>query len=1000
MKKSMILLSLIVCFGCGVGGNNNPFPNESSKYQPFAPDKIPFVVADSTWDVDGFGNHRAVVRVNKTYQHAVKVVLPWRRADLRPETKKIVVVEASTKKEMTDVCIIEFSSERGVIAFRPEVVEGTYYVYYLPYKFRTGWNDARYGKPWNDYLPSEYAADEKWAATVKNNLAQLPEAKVERFESRTKFDFFTSMGLIATAKETDSLKKSVNGDFALFPEDRAFPIKLTSIPARWGAKDASRAYEGYALRNEYYTWQIGVWATSKDLKNVRLRFGDFTDASRENIIPAGNATCFNQEGTNWDGKSVSFNVNVPYGKVQALWCGLQVPETAKAGIYKGKVVVSADNAASREVDVTIHVGNGILTDKGDGDLWRHSRLRWLNSTIGTDSLPVTPYQNMKIDGNKISATGKEVVLAANGLPQSIAINGRKILERPMAFVIVADNKKIVFDASNLKIQQAADGLTTWHASSVQDGLRFDCESYMEYDGRLHYHVRLSSDRPLNAKDIRLETVYTPDASKFFMGTGFKGGLRPENYEWDWKGPWDSYWTGDYDAGLHVEFLGDTYHGPLLNDYKPLPPAAWANEGKGRIIAKGLQGEPTQVIASTGNATVTDRPLNFEFAMLITPVKPLNPAKHFSERYIHAELDYFDKGAAAGANIDNLHHATKLNPVINYPFTVRDSLIAGIKKQHTLGRKVKLYYTIRELTNHTVEIHALKSLNHEIFVTGAGYGLPWHCEHLIDDYRPAWYTELPNQTSDAALVLNGFSRWINYYLEGLRWMFENYEIDGIYMDDVSFDGEVMKRMRKIIAKYRPSALIDLHSNTGYSIGPANQYTYFFPYVDRIWFGESFRYNEMMPDEWFVTFSGIPFGVMGEMLQDGGNRWLGMVYGTTARHGWGVNNEPVWSLWKSFGIEKAEMIGYWQPNCPIKTDNSKVKATAYVRSGKTLISIGNFDSEDHSIHLSFDWEKLGIKPDNAILHAPEIKDFQTENTFQPNAVIQVKAKQGWLLILENK
>ena len=133
---------------------------------------------------------------------------------------------------------------------------------------------------------------------------------------------------------------------------------------------------------------------------------------------------------------------------------------------------------------------------------------------------------------------------------------------------------------------------------------------------------------------------------------------------------------------------------------------------------------------------------------------------------------FDKAAEEGANIINIHHAKPLNPVINYPFIVRDSLIGFIKHEHEFGRKVKLYYTIRELTNYVQEIYALKSLKHEIFVSGPGYGLPWHCEHLIDDYRAAWYSEMPNETSDAALVLNGFSRWINYYLEGLRWMFEN------------------------------------------------------------------------------------------------------------------------------------------------------------------------------------------------------------------------------------
>ena len=81
-------------------------------------------------------------------------------------------------------------------------------------------------------------------------------------------------------------------------------------------------------------------------------------------------------------------------------------------------------------------------------------------------------------------------------------------------------------------------------------------------------------------------------------------------------------------------------------------------------------------------------------------------------------------------------------------------------------------------------------------------------------------ELPGGKADAALVLNGFSRWINYYLEGLRWMFENYKIDGIYMDDVSFDRPVMKRIRRIIEKYRPGALIDIPTRVIQKVRPTS------------------------------------------------------------------------------------------------------------------------------------------------------------------------------------
>lgn len=994
MKKYISFLFLFICFiSCH---SNESGPDGESQYRAYAPDGIPFMIAETSWKADGFGNHRAVVRVNeKTDADAVVAELPWRRPDMRPETKKVIVVDAATGNEIDNVKVIDFSSEKGSIAFQPITVPGEYYIYYLPYKYRKGWGDARYGEPWNDYIPPVYSFEKSWSERLVHS--ELPKAKVIRFESRSRFDSFTPMGNIATREEMNNMREQYPENPIIFTEDRAYPIRLThQIPVRWVNKGPSDHFSGESSRNEYYVWQIGVWAAHKQLKNVKLQFDDFINGN--DIISKKEITCFNQEGINWDGKPVSFTVNVPHDKVQALWCGIQIPENAKSGIYKGKVTLTAEGILQRTIPVEIKVNNHVILDKGDGELWRHARLRWLNSTIGEDNLPVAPYQPMIVDKYEINATDKQITIGKNGLPEKIEINGHQILAAPLKFMIETNGVKFAFNASNANIKKEADGLVKWNASSEQEGIRFTCNAYMEYDGYIRYNLKVSAHKELNVEDIQLITSYTPYASHYFMGTGFKGGFRPVNYSWDWKGPWDSYWTGNEKAGLHMEYRGGTYHGPLLNDYKPEAPPIWANGGKGSVNVTASRGQNAIVTASTGKNTITPQEKDFEFALLITPVKEVNSAKHFSERYYHAEPIGFDKAAEEGANIANIHHSKDLNPFINYPFIVRDSLIRFIEHQHTHGRKVKLYYTIRELTNYVEEVYALKSLNHEIFAGGVGYGLPWHCEHLIDDYKAAWYTELEGETSDAALVLSGFSRWINYYLEGLRWMFENYKIDGIYMDDVSFDRTVMKRMRKIMAEYRPEAVIDLHSNTGYSIGPANQYTDFFPYVDRLWFGESFKYNQMTPDEWFVTFSGIPFGQMSEMLQDGGNRFLGMVYGTTARHSYGkYSPAPVWDLWKSFGIEEAKMTGYWDEDCAITTNHPDVKATTYVKPGKVLISIGNFNDNDQQIRLKINWQKIGINPDNAKLTAPLVKDFQPETVFDINDIIPVKAKEGWLLIL---
>lgn len=994
MKREIPIIILLIIISIG-----NLFPQDGDiQFNTHSPDGIPFVISDTLWLADGYGNHRAIVSVSDSIKiDAVFVTLPWRRPDLRPETKKIIVVNSSTGKEIRNVHITKFSSESGTIIFEPDPYCSIYFIYYMPYKYRKGWDDARYGTPWNDYLPPIYEANPGWVSSLPKDKSLLPKAKLLRFESRTKFDFFTPMGCIATQNEMDSIRNIHTENPLIFTEDRTFPIRLTNqIPARWAKKGILERFSGKAMRNEYYVWQIGVWAAHEDLKNVRLTFNDFTFKNER--ISKNELTCFNQEGINWNGEPVTFTVNIPKDKVQALWCGIQIPENAKPGIYKSVVTLTAEGLPFRNIPVQIEVVDDIIVDKGDDDLWRHARLRWLNSRIGEDNQPVYPYKAMIISGNSITATDKRITIGENGLPDSIQINNRQILENPLRFVIETDDEIIEFSTSNVYLHNEADGLAKWNSSSKQGNISINCSAYMEYDGYIHFNIQLSANTTINVKNITLVSNYTSYSSKYFMGTGYKGGIRPENHIWNWDGPWDSYWIGNDKAGLHVEFRGGSYHGPLLNDYKPVPPRTWSNNGYGSISVTGRKGEQTTIIAQTGQDTISSEVKDFEFAMLITPVKPVNTAKHFSERYYHNNPAGFDKAAEEAANIANIHHGQPLNPIINYPFIVRDTLADFIDYQHQFNRKVKIYYTIRELTNYTTEIFALKSLNNEIFSGGRGYGVPWLCEHLIDDYKPAWYTELPNETSDAALVLNGFSRWINYYLEGLRWMFQNYQIDGIYMDDVAFDRNVMKRMRKIIQKYRPEAVIDLHSNTGYSIGPANQYTDFFPYVDRLWFGESFKYNQMTPDEWFVTFSGVPYGVMSEMLQDGGNRFLGMVYGTTARHSYGkFSPTPVWKLWKSFGIEESEMIGYWNENCPIKTSSPNVKATVYKKSGKVLISLGNFGDYDTNVKLNIDWEMIGINKTNSTLWAPEIEEFQNKTSFYINEYIPVKSKEGWLLIL---
>lgn len=85
---------------------------------------------------------------------------------------------------------------------------------------------------------------------------------------------------------------------------------------------------------------------------------------------------------------------------------------------------------------------------------------------------------------------------------------------------------------------------------------------------------------------------------------------------------------------------------------------------------------------------------------------------------------------------------------------------------------------------------------------------------------------------------------------------------------------MQRVRNVVGRGRPAAIIDLHSANPYNprhgfASGANLYLEHFPYINRLRFGECFN-PKSPPALLFMEMSGIPYGLIEEMLQDGGNK----------------------------------------------------------------------------------------------------------------------------------
>lgn len=1012
MKRKIIWMASLMLFAAVAAAKSQSNP------------MYPYEVAQSPWP-ESLGNHRAVLEIDRPAQ-VIALDFLWRRPDKDVDKRRFLIIDAETGDTIPNIRRIGVTNERCQLQFGPVAKKGKYYFYYLPYRVQHG-----YGFYGGGYIPQEKAPEAAWLRKAES-MKKVPEAAVAMVQTREEFDSFYPMEVTATISEKEAYILKNKYAWYLFPEDRKNSIRMReNIPAKWLYYTQGAEFKGEAAPNEYYTFQIGLWAANDEAGAISYEAADLQCGT--NKIPSTQITCFNVEGVDPYGTPFKKQVDVQKGTVQALWFGVDIPSGQKEGTYKGKITVRDARGVQGIVPISIHIGGKELADRGDADLWRLSRLRWLNSTLGIADTPTQPYTAMTISENRIGCLGREVTISENtGLPLRIDSWKNEVLQAPVQFIIQTDQ-----GVKNLNAVPELTEHTSGHVSGkwmAEDAdLSVSCDMVMEFDGWLNYKYTITPKKDLLIKDIRLVLPVKTEIGTYFMGMGLPGQETPQQYDgkWDapektvnnfgvsiptskeqqWLWPFDSFWIGDAHAGIHCEFRGSTYNGPLLNLYRPAYPDSWYNGGKGGFLIR-KEPDAVKAIAYSGERRLeVGKPISFDFAMIITPVKPLAMKSQFTDRYYHngPKPTPSEEDIKAGVRIINVHQGNDYNPFINYPFLTVDKLKKFTKDWHQKGCKVKIYYTLRELSNALPEMWAIRSLGHEILRGGSGGGFPWCREHMVTDYTPQWYEhfEYENElgiTADAAiLTAEGDSRWYNYYIEGLAWMVRNMDIDGIYLDDVSFDRRILKRMRRAMESVKPGCLIDLHSNTGFSKGPAIQYTEFFPYVDKLWFGESFLYNKMTPANWLVESSGIPFGLTGDMLFRGGNRWLGMQYGMTVRYPWfteGVNCDPrpVWKVWDEFGIADATMLGFWELHPAVTTTDEAVKVTAYRKEGRTLLSIGNYSDEEKTIRLSVAWEQLGLDPKKVQLIAPEIEDIQPAHHWKPDEEISVKPREGWLIYLQ--
>ena len=450
----------IVCFRQVIRGVEKPDHN------------VKYTVYDWGKVLEGLGYHRAIVRVSEnasnvpaaaeaakypgelgqraTNAAAVWAHIPWRRRDANPEQKAIFIHDSNTGKRVENFEIARLNQECLDVVFEPPTIPGEYEIYYLPYFER--YNRPNYWMTTEQYVKPYSLCDENWLSRVSwragnpeavtpkiadGNWQRLPRAELVEMQSRTEFDSFYPMEVPATKEEVAEIVAN-NGrrDYLVFPEDRKFPVRMfETIPLRWAKTGPTSEFAGEAQPGEYYCFQIGVFAANKNIKNVTV---DYTGLKNEqgDVIPPSGFRCINTGGVDVLGKPFKKTFNMRKGKVRPLWIGFQVPDHGK-GTYKGTVVVKPEGMTPTSVRVSVSVAGELIANKGDDEPWRHSRLRWLDSTLGlNDDELVPPYTPLKVSGNRIECLNRAVVFGPAGMPQTITSNGKDVLAAPMMFEVM------------------------------------------------------------------------------------------------------------------------------------------------------------------------------------------------------------------------------------------------------------------------------------------------------------------------------------------------------------------------------------------------------------------------------------------------------------------------------------------------------------------------------------------------------------------------------------
>eukprot|EP00929_Paragymnodinium_shiwhaense_P051684 TRINITY_DN25968_c0_g1_i2.p1 TRINITY_DN25968_c0_g1~~TRINITY_DN25968_c0_g1_i2.p1 ORF type:complete len:917 (-),score=130.85 TRINITY_DN25968_c0_g1_i2:263-2962(-) len=471
------------------------------------------VPGKQSW-MSSVGNHRWVIKVEDLPAAAGRAVLariPWRRRDSDPLSKDSFVISTASQLKVPHCSRVHADSagESATYVFEAMDGPGEYHLYYMPFE------TCEYGACQYDVQLvyqgnlSGGCADGNWF----KGQDPAPAASVE-YQPRDTFQAFAEEEKPATADERRALASRVPSTqpVVLVTEDRSRPIRMRrQVPYTWSTREgALNEFRGSSQPGERYSMQIGLWAL-RTVNVTGIRFSDLVDdVDGSRLVSKSHISCMNFEGFDFWGQPYSASAVVPADHVLPMWVAIRIPSETAEGTYSGRAFVElldGRETLQLPVQLTIHISGPALDDGGDSELWRGTRLTWLDSRLAQDEETVPPpYTALSVagcDGTcqnfEVAMLDKVVRIAANGLPDVITVGTAagsfpqsnlvkaEALASPMELRLLSSDGAVslkpeslaIIDKTNMKVSWKAT-LTTEDGTSLVVAGSVDCTGYLDY----------------------------------------------------------------------------------------------------------------------------------------------------------------------------------------------------------------------------------------------------------------------------------------------------------------------------------------------------------------------------------------------------------------------------------------------------------------------------------------------------------------------------------------